>query len=95
MVFSMFLSQLKGLEKPSSSQFKQCFALLEVSPHLVHAYRMYVRTNVHVCVHTHVRTFVESSLQSLATVKTFNLCLGMDGQDIIIDLFKTIFNIVK
>ena len=60
-VFSQFVNQLQGLEKPSSLSFRYSFHLLEC----------------------------------LATTKAFNLCLSLDSQDILADLFKMMFAIVK
>ena len=60
-VFSQFVNQLQGLEKPSALSFRYSFHLLEC----------------------------------LATTKAFNLCLSLDSQDILADLFKMMFAIVK
>lgn len=61
LVFSLFVSQLQGLEKPSSPAFKWSFQLLE----------------------------------SIASMKSFNLCLSLDAQDILADLFRMVFSIVN
>lgn len=60
-VFSLFVTQLQGLEKPSALSFRSSFHLLEC----------------------------------LATTKAFNLCLSLDSQDLLADLFKMMFAIVK
>jgi sister-chromatid-cohesion protein PDS5 len=60
-VFSLFVSQLQGLEKPGALSFRSSFHLLEC----------------------------------LATTKAFNLCLSLDSQDLLADLFKMMFAIVN
>jgi sister-chromatid-cohesion protein PDS5 len=60
-VFSLFVTQLQGLEKPGAPAFRSSFHLLEC----------------------------------LATTKAFNLCLSLDSQELLADLFKMMFAIVN
>ena len=47
-----------------------------------------IHNNVHVSV-------LLCPIQSLANLRVFVLCLTMDAQDILADLFKMIFSIIK
>ena len=91
------VNQLKGLENTKSNLSTKYFYLLEVcclddkNNGLI--FWMYIKTSNKEMLYLINLSFIY--FQSLALVKSFNICLEMDFQDIILQLFKMFFQVVK
>lgn len=101
-IFLFITRQLKGLEDTKSPQFNRYFYLLEV--------RISFIQPVHVCNLTVSLIYMLTSglapdvlwtvfyilLQNLAWVKSYNICFELeDCNEIFIQLFKTLFSVIK
>lgn len=42
-----------------------------------------------------VLRYYSSGMQTLANIRLFNLCLEMEDQDILTDIFKMMFSVIK